>query len=636
MPLAFAAAVAVSPHLLNHHHTAAAPNFHHHHHHSTVKCRAAFSPPKPHQQLLPKPSTLLENLNSSVSLRYASNNVLDDVDDDDDGCEGGGGDSILASALALATAIRKASTSPVEFVQTIETDPKARGLVLPSPDFQRLCLEQFDIFRRTVHPSALLSVYVRPAGSYTGDRLELRRVTFYPSLDGSEIVILVGNFSIPAELRIAEAAISNQEAEAIPEYGALVFPMVKHPFIVGFLVVELPDAEVRKEAHEVKQAVSPSEPYVLPPTRKLNPSEFQLPGDNALKYFNFSNEQRLNAISISRSIAMAYVMDQKELLLQQTTWQNSVRMSNLIEQMRGPLSSIRAFTNMLSVQMKRNEIALDIVEDIAIQGDHIRDTLQLMQDAIYLTKVNILRFNEESLEKLQSSDYAQPRLSGQRTSGDSPSIKSSSERTLREQSRLSAPGRDVEMPMPPLALVALQQHNVRPCNVYDILVDLIGAVELLAHSQRRTIEFNDLSQSLPAVVEEAALRQALGNLIEGALLRTLVGGKVVITCVEAPAGGALVIIDDNGPDMHYMTQMHSLTPFGAELFSGQRVEDNMAWNFIAGITVAREILESYGCVVRVTSPRFMDVGLVAGGTRVEVWLPSVTALSSDRSSAQEA
>lgn len=55
----------------------------------------------------------------------------------------------------------------------------------------------------------LVQIYVRPAGSYVMDRLELRRVTFYPSVDGADIVILVGDFSVPAGLRGAEAALSN-------------------------------------------------------------------------------------------------------------------------------------------------------------------------------------------------------------------------------------------------------------------------------------------------------------------------------------------------------------------------------------------------------------------------------------------
>jgi len=95
----------------------------------------------------------------------------------------------------------------------------------------------------------------------------------------------------------------------------------------------------------------------------------------------------------------------------------------------------------------------------------------------------------------------------------------------------------------------------RPCNVSDVLVDLVGAVEPLAQKQKRTVKLSEFSQSLQVSVEEPALRQALGNLIEGALFRTHVGGNVEIVSVGAPAGGALVVIDDDGPDMHYMVRI---------------------------------------------------------------------------------
>lgn len=149
----------------------------------------------------------------------------------------------------------------------------------------------------------------------------------------------------------------------------------------------------------------------------------------------------------------------------------------------------------------------------------------------------------------------------------------------------------------------------------------------LASKQQRIVELSEQVCSMQIAVEESSLRQALSNLIEGALLRTRVGGKVEIVSTTAPAGGALIVIDDDGPDMHYMTQMHSLTAFGADLLSKERVEDNMTWNFVAGLTVACEILESYGCVVRVISPRCSDAALGSGGTRLELWLPSTPGTS---------
>jgi C4-dicarboxylate-specific signal transduction histidine kinase len=161
----------------------------------------------------------------------------------------------------------------------------------------------------------------------------------------------------------------------------------------------------------------------------------------------------------------------------------------------------------------------------------------------------------------------------------------------------------------------------RPCDLSVVLEDLVGAAQPLAFRQQRTLDVTGISHPLQVAVEESALRQALSNLIEGALLRTQLGGRVQIYAGEAPAGGILVVIDDDGPDMQYMTQMHCLAPFGSDLADGMH-EDNMTWNFIAGLTVARDILENYGCVLRVISPRRPDAIIGTGGSRIEIWLPT--------------
>ncbi|ONI30354.1 hypothetical protein PRUPE_1G246300 [Prunus persica] len=532
--------------------------------------------------------------------------------------------SMVPSASAVASAIRRASTSPVDFIQRIEKEQK-RGIVLPSPDFQRLCNQQLDIFRRIVDPDALLSVYVRPAGSYVMDRLELRRVTCHPGAKSSDIVILVGSFSVATGFRAAEAVLSNHKVEVIAECKAAVFPMVKHPFVVGFLVAEFPRMEmpppggkVQCEGCDLIHRLTPEEAYALPPSSNIKSWDTQNLEDQPeplLTMYKFSAEQRSNAINISRSLAMAYVMDQKAMLLQQSSWQNNVRMSSLVEQIRGPLSSLQTLSKMLSMHMKRSEISYDIVEDILVQGDHMKDTLQQLQDAVYLTKASIMRYGEHD-STYSYPDSGKPQLLNNLPK-DSSSIKM---QVSGEQLSLNAGAKDMEMPMPPLALAPLQQHGIRP----------------LAQNQQRVVELNELGTSLQVAVEEPALRQALSNLIESALLRTHTGGKVEIVSTGAPAGGVLVVIDDDGPDMHYMTQMHSLTPFGADLLSENMVEDNMTWNFVAGLTVAREILESYGCVVRVISPRTADAPLGAGGTRVELWLPCIMELSRINGPAQEA
>ncbi|CAN6333725.1 unnamed protein product [Urochloa humidicola] len=333
----------------------------------------------------------------------------------------------------------------------------------------------------------------------------------------------------------------------------------------------------------------------ITPHTKFKAWDVQTSGDQPHNYSQLVNEWKNAALMISRTLAMAYVMDQ----------------------IRGPLANIQALAKMLSVHMKRTEIPFDIIEDILIQGDHLKDALQQIQDAVYLTKANIVRSSEETLKKIQVSPHSSRALS------DYGSVNGNDSQKVDPVLALNSDDDDMVMPMPPLWLAPLQHQDARPCNLCDVLKDLVAGALPLAYKQQRTLDITGISNPLHVAVEESALRQALSNLIEGALLRTQHGGRVQIYVGEAPAGGTLVVIDDDGPDMQYMTQMRSLAPFGSDLLADDMLEDNMTWNFIAGLTVAREILENYGCVLRVISPRRPDAVIGTGGSRIEIWLPSI-------------
>ncbi|GJV08813.1 chloroplast sensor kinase, chloroplastic [Tanacetum coccineum] len=268
--------------------------------------------------------------------------------------------------------------------------------------------------------------------------LESHKVTVYPGRNVADILIVISNFSIPTGLRVAEASLLKQQLE------------------------------IRKEEDDVKPSSLSKDSYAVYPYSIPKSWEIQSFVDKTLDLPNFSAEQRLNAINISGSVAMAYVMDQKAMLLQQSSWQNNVRMNNLVEQIRGPLSSIRTLSKMLAVTMKKNEIPYDIIEDIMVLGDHMKDTLQQLLEAVQVTK------------------------------------------------------------------------------------------------------------TLEVVVEEPAIQQALSNLIKGALLRTNVGAMVEIVSTSAPVGRALIIIDDDGPDMHYMCYFDQL--------------DVICWKNLRSLSIA------YGCL----------------------------------------
>lgn len=103
----------------------------------------------------------------------------------------------------------------------------------------------------------------------------------------------------------------------IPESRSFVLPMVKHPFLVGFLVVELPKLELATNmdalATEEQLLYNPpkNRSYDLPSRSYGKLWEIQPSGEDLQKaYVQFTNEQRSRAIMISNSLAMAYVMDQ--------------------------------------------------------------------------------------------------------------------------------------------------------------------------------------------------------------------------------------------------------------------------------------------------------------------------------------
>lgn len=89
-----------------------------------------------------------------------------------------------------------------------------------------------------------------------------------------------------------------------------MFPMLKHPFIVGFLVVELPRTTWDKGGLNVKGWPAQEETFPIPSSTDLKSLNIKTSSDHSFEMLKFTAEQRLNAINISRSLAMAYVMDQ--------------------------------------------------------------------------------------------------------------------------------------------------------------------------------------------------------------------------------------------------------------------------------------------------------------------------------------
>lgn len=98
--------------------------------------------------------------------------------------------------------------------------------------------------------------------------------------------------------------------------------MVKHPFVVGFLVAELPLVEPetcdkpRSDGKGNHRSVE--EAYSLTPFLDLDKKSWEIQTlrlkDEPVGMYNLTSEQRSNAVNISESLATAYVMDQVYIL----------------------------------------------------------------------------------------------------------------------------------------------------------------------------------------------------------------------------------------------------------------------------------------------------------------------------------
>lgn len=99
------------------------------------------------------------------------------------------------------------------------------------------------------------------------------------------------------------------QLDFIPKYGAMVLPLVKHPFIVGFLVAELPNVEaetcMNSESTQVEVPNLRQSPYSYGNSLGIQPYK-----EDLVKTCQITLKERSRAIKISQSLAHAYVIDQ--------------------------------------------------------------------------------------------------------------------------------------------------------------------------------------------------------------------------------------------------------------------------------------------------------------------------------------
>lgn len=97
--------------------------------------------------------------------------------------------------------------------------------------------------------------------------------------------------------------------------------MVKHPFVVGFLVAELPTIEsetcinTQIDGHSIAVCPSQDECFRAPLNSDGRMWEIQpFTEDLMTKHYRLTVEQMSRAVKISHSLAVAYIMDQVDRL----------------------------------------------------------------------------------------------------------------------------------------------------------------------------------------------------------------------------------------------------------------------------------------------------------------------------------
>jgi hypothetical protein len=104
------------------------------------------------------------------------------------------------------------------------------------------------------------------------------------------------------------------QLDFIPKYGAMVLPLVKHPFIVGFLVAELPNVEAETcmslESTQVEEPNLPQSHYAYGNSLGIQPYKEVL-----VKTCQITLKEIARAVKISQSLAHAYVIDQVSIFM---------------------------------------------------------------------------------------------------------------------------------------------------------------------------------------------------------------------------------------------------------------------------------------------------------------------------------
>jgi signal transduction histidine kinase len=316
---------------------------------------------------------------------------------------------------------------------------------------------------------------------------------------------------------------------------------------------------------------------------------------------SWNEREKATIERIARTLAIAYMMDQRRVWFEQQLTQNRLfqaqqhdRLDDLLHQFRNPLTALRTFGKLLVRRLLPGDKNQEVASSIVRESDRLQELLTEFDACL-------------DMDETEQTPLALPATSIAETSPQSTT--------------------NPLLPTPALTL--------EPISIMAVLEPLLVSARAIA--QERNLELRaQLPLELPPVQSNVkALREVLSNLIDNALKYTPAGGQIDIRVGQKrrlPQGEAIAIsISDTGPgipsqDLEHLFERH---------YRGVQASTPIPGSGL-GLAIAKELIKQMQGDIEVFSPAQpvwakqeseSTVGNaqnnLARGTTFIVWLPLV-------------
>ena len=281
----------------------------------------------------------------------------------------------------------------------------------------------------------------------------------------------------------------------------------------------------------------------------------------------WNEREKATVERIARTLALAYIMDQRRVWVEQQLTQSRLlqsrqrdRLDDLLHQFRNPLTAVRTLGKLMLKRLRPGDKNSEAASGIVRESDRLQELLQQF---------------DASLD-MNEADIAPLTLPATSIAGDSQQPAANS-------------------------LLPGNAFTLETFSVADVLAPLIISAKAIAQERQLKLHTR-ISIDLPLVHGNAkALREVLSNLIDNALKYTPAGGQIDIRVGEkrgTPQGEMIAIaISDTGPgippqDLEHLFERHYRGVQASTAIPGSGL----------GLAIAKELIEQMQGEIEVFSP----------------------------------